>query len=326
MRKVGAVFQAVAFLVGLTLLSGFFYIRFQTFLAHDPIELIHKNSPSEKTVTTGVHITNFIEFNVIKNNFVLEGTVWFAFDPKVVSLDIIKKFNIAHGQILHRYDPVVQHDENLMLAQFDVRIQFTSSLMYRLFPIDDHRITLTIMNRYLPEGVIFSSSKSDITISPDIYVPGWKITDYQVNAGYQQIDLMRGKTQYGVKHETVQIVLECDRIDPNIISNVLLTLILILFMSLLTYSSTEDSVLVVSVIIVALIGYRAVMQQSEPSHISYFMLSDYLYLITLTTTILALLGGIYSTAYKLTLYEKKLIIGAIYALFVGACIVMTLIL
>ena len=178
----------------------------------------------------------------------------------------------------------------------------------------------------MPEGVHFASNHDDITFSKFLYLPGWKLRKYVVTVGTIEANLIQDCQELDIKKQLTLITLYCERTDPSVMVNILLTLILILYLSLLTFSSKEDSVLVVSVSIVALIGYRVVIQSMAPSHISYFMLSDYLYLITLSSAILTLLAGIYVTNYNLDITKQKWIIIGIYGIFVGASSLMSLIL
>lgn len=324
--NVGATYQARAFLVSITILAVVFYIRFHMFVVHDPPAFFKPITSKNDTVTMGMYIRSFSIFDVIKNDFVVEGMVWFAFDSKRVNLTQIEQFDVVHGKIIHKSKPIVHQNAGETLAQFDVRISFNTALDYRLFPIDDHRIKLVITNHFLPQGLLFSSSPNDVTIEKDLYLPGWKIHDYGVQAGLISVDLKRGTQQFTIENPQVVISFDCERTDPNLIVNILLTLILILFMSLLTFSSREDSVLIVSVIIVALIGYRAVMLSMGPPHISYFMLSDYIYIFSITSAVLAILAGIFAYDEHLNVQAKKWFIIGIYAFFVGGCCLMSMIL
>ena len=101
--------------------------------------------------------------------------------------------------------------------------------------------------------------------------------------------------------------------------------LIILFTSLFTFSSKEDAVLIVSVTIVALVGYSSVMQSFSPKRVDYFMLSDYLYLITLVSVITTLLLGIYLNEERPGIREKKAAIIFIYALFISGCVLFGLI-
>lgn len=323
--NVKALYQAGAFAVSLILLTLIFSVRINKFVTYDPHIALRKISSSTQ-VKTGLHVNSFSSFDVIKNHFVMEAIVWFTYDPSKISLDQIKQFDVVHGALIHKSEPIMRVMGNEHVSQFDVRIEFDTFLDYRLFPIDDHNIRLSLTNHFLPDGAILTSSEEDITIEGDIYLPGWLIRNVMVNTGQAFVDLVKGQQQIGVEYPRVIVSFACERTDPSIVVNMLLTLILILFMCLLTFSTNEDSVLVVSVIIVALIGYRAVMLSIGPAHISYFMLSDYIYLISLSACVFTLLAGIIAHEQDVYIRTKKLFIAGIYLLFIGGCSVMSFIL
>lgn len=325
-KRVGAVYQAAAFLVSALCLTFVLGIRYKTFISHDPVETVQPNIADSNQITTGLHVAHFNKFQVSHNKFQLHGTLWFAYNPKIVSLETIKEFTIFNGQILTKSKPRVSEFHDKTVVQFRVHFSFYCPLNYRMFPFDDHRIVVIITNNFLPDGVTFKSSTKDVTINPQLYLPGWKIENHLVETGYHQV-VLESKTQeaFDTQQETV-ITFLAERDDPSIAINIILTLMLLLFMSLLTFSSDEDSVLIVMVAMVALIGYRVVMQTMGPSHISYFMFTDYLYLFTLVGSILTLFGGILTRERKSSVTEKKLIIAGIYFMFVVSCSIMSFIL
>lgn len=325
-HRVSAVYQAIAFIISFITLLGILSIRYAMFIPKDPMQPLIPNEPSAQVVTTGLHITHFTKFQVSHNSFELHGIVWFAFDPKIVSLEHIKQFSVFNGQLTHVTNPRISQYEDKTVAQFRVQVSFYCPLNYRMFPFDDHQITIILTNNNLPKGVVLGSSRQDITVNPDLYLPGWKIIDHTVATGSSKIQLQTAsQAAFDTQQEAV-IKFMTERNDPSIAINILLTLILLLFMSLLTFSSDEDSVLIVTVAMVALIGYRVVMQSLGPAHISYFMLSDYLYLFTLGGTILTLFGGIITREQGSSAEVKKLYIAGIYIFFVASCSIMSFVL
>ncbi len=316
---VSALYQATAFFITLTVLVILFAIRFNIFTEHDPQITLMKNSETDAKVTVGLHITNFTEFKVSTNEFTFEGTVWFAFNPRTVDLDVIKKFDVAYGQLLSSSDPIIIQHNDETIAQFDVRVQFNTPLNYRLFPLDDHNILIMITNHFLPKNVTLQSSKNDVTFAPHVDIPGWRIVEHNVSTGFVQVNLERGNPLYGMQHQLAIISLSCERSDPGMIINILLTLLLMLFIALFTFSSGEDNVLIVSVSIVALVGYRVVIQSMAPPQVGYFMFTDYIYLLSLTTVLTILLAGTFIREKPRSLALKKGLIVAIYTFFVGGC-------
>lgn len=325
-EKIGALFQAIAFSVAFICLSLFYSVRYHMFITHDPSLTLSASPQSEKQIITGLHIAHFSEFNVAKNKFLMDGTIWFLFNPAEVSLDTIKKFNIFNGSIQHISDAALIDHNDSKIAQFRIRIEFHTPLNYRMFPLDDHRVRLIIYNRFLPDDVILASKKNDITFSESMFLPGWNIVRHDIRTGIKKLILEQDSEKYIDQQQEAIISFDCERADPSIMINILLTLLLMLFLAMLTFSSDEDSVLIVTVGIVALIGYRSVMQSMAPPQVSYFIYSDYMYLFALVGVIITLFGGIITRDQASSGFVKKCYIAGIYSFFVAACIISSLIL
>lgn len=324
-ERVSALYQVSTFLVTLTLLAILFVTRYHSFMPHDPMYQLQQNTVmNKKYVTVGYHIMHFNKFFVSQNEFECDGTLWFIFDPDIVSLDTIKKFTIYNGELITVHKPILSKKENKTVAQFRIHLSFHTPLNYRLFPFDDHTLNIIIANNFFPEDVSFASSKKDITIDPALYLPGWTIMNKEARTGYTQAAFQLESEP--AKRQEAVFTLSAERNDPMLAVNIFLTLLLMLFITLLTFSSDEDCVLIVTVGIVALVGYRVVMVAQAPNHISYFIFSDFVYLFALTGTILALLGGIVTRERHSRVGTKKAIIASIYGLFVVGCTLMSYIL
>ncbi len=323
-NKVSAIFQGIAFLITFICLSLLFTARYHIFITHDPYPTLIENPQSEKKVIVGLHVAHFNDFDLPNNKFSLDGMLWFLFNPNEVSLDTIKKFDVFNGTILDKSDPVIIQHNDSHIAQFRIRTKFQTALNYRIFPLDDHRVNLIIDNRFLPDDVVFNSTNKDITFADSTYLQGWKIVEASIRTGIQEVVLERDNKRYVNQQKEAIITFNCERTDPSIIIDLMLTLILMIFLAMLTFSSEEDSVLIVSVGIVAIIGYRSFMQSVSPPQVGYFMFADYMYLFALVCVIATLFAGIVTRDRDSSAKVKKYIIGGIYALFILACTIVSL--
>jgi hypothetical protein len=333
---ISARFQAISLIISMILLGIVLTIRYQEFVNFDPPYSIekHADTHSYQTITTGFHLINFIKFNVAQNVFEFIGTVWFAYDPSVVSLETIKKFAIYNGTIVDMSEPSIAKMNNITIARFRIHGKFHTSLYYKLFPFDDHALNIVITNEFLPKNVIFASSHDAVTIDPGLEMQGWHVRNWHTTSGYAKWLLEKSPAAQPTENtidqkEVIQkmvftFLIEND--NPMLALNIALTLLLLLFISLLTFSSDQDCVLIVTVGMVALIGYRFVLQSFEPSSINYFTLADYMYLFALIGTILTLFGGIISREQSDSLMIKKWFIIGIYTLFISGCAVISFIL
>lgn len=324
---VSAEFQAVAFIISVIFLAIFLTINYQAFVNLDPRYPLEQNKPQATTIpiAVGLHITQFNTFQVEQNNFEMVGTIWFAYDPATISVDIIKKFSIVNGELVHVSEPSIIKTATHTIARFRIQVKFHSSLYYLLFPMDDHRINIIVTNDFLPAQVIFVTPEYAMTLDNALELTGWHIRRTQAQTGYTYyLPTTINATESTLQKAMFSIFLEHN--NPMLTINIILTLLLLLFTTLLTFSSEEDCVLIVSIGMVALIGYRFVLQAFEPQHINYFTLADYMYLFALIGVITTLFFGIMTRERQSSVTTKKIIIAGIYVLFVGGCSLITFIL
>lgn len=324
---VSAQFQAFTFIISLLFLAIFLTISYQTFINLDPQYPLEPNNPhqSTSTISVGLHITQFNKFHVEQNIFDMVGTVWFAYDPQSVSLETIKKFSIDNGELTQVSEPSIVETGTYTIARFRIQAKFHSSLYYLLFPMDDHCINIVVTNDFLPTHVTFATPKNAMTLDTALALPGWRIINTQAKAGYTHfLPTSNDTTESTLQKAVFSLFLEHN--NPMLTINIILTLLLLLFTTLLTFSSEEDCVLIVSIGMVALIGYRFVLQTFEPHNINYFTLADYMYLFALIGAITTLFFGIMTRERNSSVTTKKIIIALIYTLFVGGCSLVTFIL
>ena len=324
-KQVSALFQAIAFFTSLLCIGVFTYIKYQGFNPRDPKYTLKTNPDPGITIETGVHIAHFDKFYVAQNKFKFDGIIWFAYDPEKVSLDAITNFSIYNGEIITKSKPSVIKTKDKHIAQFRTHVQFQTQLNYLLYPLDDHTITLIISNSDLPKGAAFVASKDNIDFDKD-HIPGWRLLDHTVHTGFSDISLEKSDPANRDMRQEVLITFFAERKDPKLVIGIFLTLLLLLFISLLTFSSDEDCVLIVTVGIVALIGFRMVLISLLPEHTDYFVYADYIYFFALVCTICTLLGGIVTREQNSSVRTKQFIITGIYAFFIGGAALMSYIL
>lgn len=247
-------------------------------------------------VEAGLYIYKFSEFNIYENKFVFEGTIWFLFDPALLSLETINEFSFDYGEILSKGPPKVKYYSiklfppyslsELIFVSYDIKVRFTNNLNYRAFPLDDHQLNIVLQNyQATPRELLFKSSLASFILSPTISISGWHVYDRQVRTGYEQAYLDRSDRRKFLMHPKVVFSIDLNRSGLKDVLLMFLPLFLILFISL--YSLSLDPLDQKSIIfslasgsLPALIAYRFIMQNMSP-HVSYFMLGDYVFGISL---------------------------------------------
>lgn len=184
---------------------------FLSFTSYEPSPKVFSATPKQikewggntTEVLVGLHINNFPEFDIVNNKFTVDAIIWFEFDPALVSLETVEKFVFDKGDILKKTTSDTKVIEGKFFAQFNITVKFTTNLLFSMFPLDDHRVYLSLTNKYVsPSEMIYKAYISGFTLSEDMFVAGWRVVDHSVITGYSEAYLDAGDAKKsGVKPE-----------------------------------------------------------------------------------------------------------------------------
>lgn len=246
-----------------------------------------KNFGSPSIVKVGLHIISFPEFDMLKNRFLMDGIIWFEFNPALISLETLRKFSFEKGEIIKLSEPEIQVIDKQIFARFNFKLQFSSNLDFKRFPIDDHRINLVLTNAYLsPRSVIYDVQISRFTFAPNIFIAGWTIKDATVTSGYSREELDTDDAKREVIHPQALFSIDLKRAGIRHLSAIFLPLFMLFFMGLIGLSLDPATFAgsMVSIATGSLSGmtvYRFVIEGMSPSA-GYFMISDQVFVLFLT--------------------------------------------
>jgi hypothetical protein len=282
-------YQVIVFLITLTivfLLGMRAVVRFNPMEQYPQLQEITPEKIREwggepVIVNVGLYITNWHEFDIVKNLFVFDGMIWFEFDPSLIALETIEKFSFEKGEILQKSEPSTKLINGNLFAEYKIRLRFTTTLSHQFFPLDDHRIYITLVNTYVsPSEVIFRSYKSDFAISPKIIIPEWRQIDYSVRTGYEESIMDKFDERKIIRYPVVEFLLDFSRIGIRLTLLIFLPLFLIFFVSTfwLSFDPKHTTIILalVTSAITSLIAYRFVIQGMSPE-VGYFLLSDHIF-------------------------------------------------
>lgn len=253
-------------------------------------------------IKTGLFINNFLNFDLVKNDFVISGTVWFEFDSKQVTLEQLEQSVFSKGKLdapamLHgRAKPLVETRGDKTFAQYQIQVKFTSNLDHSRYPFDSHRLYLTLNNPYLDSHKYrFVSDPTQLMISNNAHTPGWKMIGKQVQTGQVSKKIGSGKE---INYPRVIYSVDFVRDSFKDILLLILPLIVALFMAMFVFSYDrghyESGVLSVSGTTVgAMVGYRFVINNVAP-HVPYFMLIDHLFNLFLLLAFVVFLFNVFN--------------------------------
>jgi hypothetical protein len=271
-------------------------------------------------VKAGLNITNFPEFNVSSNIFTFDGVVWFEFDKALASLETISKFTFEKGDIISKSKAETRALGDRIFAEFVVRVRFSSNLTYDLFPLDEHRIYISMVNSATtPSELIFDAYKPGFVISKDLFISEWRIVDTHVDAGYSEAQLDINDAKKTERHPKIVFSLDILRSGNRQAVLIFLPLFLIFFLSLfaLSLDPKEYSISIMamtSACISSLIGYRFVIQNMSPN-IGNFMLGDQVFMLLLAFAFINFLLGLILTIHKDLTPTLRIVRGVVFLSF-----------
>ena len=274
-----------------------------TFMAYGPIKKYFSLEPAPRIlpmtpqkvsewggepteVKVGLHIRNFPEFDFVKNEFSIDGIFWFEFDPALISLDTISKFSFEKAVLKRKSEAYTKIIKDKFFARYDIRLDFSMDLDYRFFPFDDHRMYITLLNRFVPPSeMMFESRKSYFSISDEINISGWAIDDKAVRTGYTEEKLEEYAPEKTVLYSKAVFSIDFKRLGVRYILLIILPFFIMFFTGLFSFAfdpETDEATIRNLAIgtITALLSYRFVLEAMTPK-VGYFVLSDYIWIILL---------------------------------------------
>lgn len=319
-KTVPPFFQLLLILVSLPLVGWAFYNALSSDKTFDPKPHILQVTPEkvaafggfQSTVKVGLFIDQFQEFNIVTDNFVFTGIVWFQFNPGVISIDTLSKFGFERGRILDLSEPYVRLVDDKLMVRYNVRVQFNTELDYRTFPVDSHLISIIMIHNFLsPTEILFESSERNFIV--DAQVQGWNLIDKKVETGYTKSVIDAYDKRLTVYQPEIIFKLVYSIAGVRNILSILLPLLLIFY--LISFSFSVDVGQAISLTaggVTGILAYRFVIENLSPKA-GYFMISDYFFFLFLTVSFLFFfLNVIDLLSFNISLWVKKAILIAIY--------------
>lgn len=241
-------------------------------------------------VTVGLYINSFPALDFVNNDFVFDGILWFEFDPALISLNTVSKFSLERGEIFNISEPYTQMIDNKFFAYYTLRARFKTDLVYQLFPFDDHRLDIVLVNRSIqPSEMIFRTYTSFFVIADSIRLAGWEIFDRSVRSGMTQSFLDKYDAQKEVSYPRAVFSISLRRSGSRNLFLILLPLFMIYFISLFSFAfdpKTNPGTIfgLASAGATSLLSYRFVIEGMTPK-VGYFVLSDRLFILFLAAAL-----------------------------------------
>jgi len=312
-------FQTAVLILTIALISFLFYFPLIKFNAMDPEPNMSPFYPKKGAelgevpateVTTGLFVKDFPLFNATTGNFIMDGIIWFEFDPHAISIDTINNFSFDKGTIISKSEPKTKLVEDKIFAQYQIRINFQANLDYRLFPIEDHRIYLVLTNRTVsPSEAIYISYKTNISATPNLQPGDWINKDNNVGYGFSTAQLDKFNPERTIQHPVVLFSFDFEKVGIKNILILFAPLFVIFFLSFFSLMINIDNIKTIISFstgsITTFIFNLFVILRMSPD-VSYFTISDKIYSLLLICVFAIMLFNVGLIYYKKKLKDKKL--------------------
>jgi hypothetical protein len=303
-------------------------MRYHDFHSHDATPIFSTISPQTfkqfgeypDTIRIGLYINEFQKFDIIKNEFIFSGVIWFEYYPGIISLDTLTKFSFDKATILYMSlpDTLMVTGEKL-LTRYNIRIQFNSALDYRDFPLDNHTLHLVFTHQHIsPNEFLFSCGTREFIINADTTVYGWKKINQQVTPGYAKSVIDPYDPNKTFYYPLVNFAIDYEHSGIRYMLSIILPLLLIFY--LVAFSTSLDHSIQIGVTtggITAALAYRFVIENMSPQ-VGYFMLSDYIFFLILSAICFVFLLNLIDVyGFRISVLYKKIMLVLIHAMVVG---------
>lgn len=295
-----------------------FWVRLKGFSSDDPLPAVQAVTIEQRKefrefaslVRTGLYVKNFSTFNMSKNIFVVDATLWFEFYGSQIGLDVINRFSINNATIRSKSPPDVKVVNDKLVATYQLVFELQSDLKFHAYPLTDHSLSIVVLNNFVtPSEMYFDDDDSahSFNVSDNLFNSSWGVNSIKVQAALLREKLDRRDTNKIVDIPAVVYTINFEKRSFK----ELLILFLPLFaagffswLSLLMNLSNEVGRFSLAITAVtAILGYRFVIEQVSPQ-VGYFTVLDKFYLFLLSFCFLMFVFQLILTAYWYVLSKR----------------------
>lgn len=251
------------------------------------VEIKSKFLEFTTAVEIGLYIKSFPVFDVTRNEFVAEAIIWFEFNSNEIDLNIIEKFSIENGELISKSPPDVRMSDEKTFARYNVVFKFRSNLDFSKFPIEDHRVSIILVNNYVsPAEMYFDDRQEHLSfmLSENLFLSNWKIVSTSVRPGYGVLKVDKNNSQRELMIPRVVYTIDLEQKSSKSLMIILIPIFAAVFFSLFSFLMAFDNFVGRYYIsiggVTAILGYRFVIENLSPK-VGYFTLSDKLYIFFL---------------------------------------------
>lgn len=330
--RVSMEFQLTCMIISL----GLIFVIFSQALLRNPLEKrlsdVQEITPKEQDLinrdplplSVGFTIRDFPLFDMKDGSFIVDTSILFMFDPRLITVKRISDFQFQNSEILVKSDPFIKLIGSKLFVRYNVRIKFHFDLLYKRFPFEGHRLLFVLIHPHLtPEEITYVSNRQDFVINSITPIPGWDIVDHNVSVGFSErfVTMMPDEQEFLFRSPSAVFSIDFQRVGVRRIFTIFIPLLLLFLITLSTLSFAPSGPLATTgiglsaAVISGLIGYRFVIERMSPK-VGYLLLSDYIFLIFLVVSCVVFLVNVFSQ--NVTRKWKNILVVGLHSVVTGA--------
>jgi hypothetical protein len=308
--------QLLAILLTTLYAAGLLIWQYQYYRALELTPIIHPISeglPSANNVEIGLHINSFPIFSFIKNEFVLDGSVWFRYNDKEIDQKIIEQFTFQNalsenGELLYKSAPIIKQKDNKTTIIYHIQSALKAALNHGLFPTGDHTLNIVLQNKTAtPTELTFISGQKNCTLAEDLLVRNWYPRSTTVTTGYMEAPMQQDNPSFTQQYPSTIFSIDFQNMALRDVISLYFPLFVLFLIGLLSLTIDVFEVTRLNLIIAAvpiLVLFRMVIDAQAPS-VGYSMQVDHIYHLLVFLSLLILFFQMYVTLSTQEIKEKS---------------------
>jgi len=248
-------------------------------------------------VEVGLHINSFLQFSFNKNEFAIDGIVWFRFPVGTESLETISQFTLKNsliqqnGDVIYKSPPIVRLAGDHVSVAFHIQTLFRTDLNYRLFPIGDHKLNLILQNRSVtPQELVFVSKHENFDLSEGILVSNWTPLKTEVKSGYLNASINPNDASMDISYPCVIFSIDFQNSGMRDLISLYFPMFVLFIIGLFSFAINivdVNRLLIIATSLPILVLFRMVIDALSPA-VGYTTHIDFVYYLLVFLSLLIL--------------------------------------
>lgn len=307
--------QLLAILLTTLYAAGLLIWQYQYYRALELAPTIHtaaKGAPLVNNAEIGLHINSFPIFSFIKNEFVLDGSLWFRYNDEEIDQTIIEQFTFQNalsenGELLYKSAPIIKKEGAKTTVIYHIQAILKAALNHGLFPTGDHTLNIILQNKVAtPNQLTFTAEQKNCTLTEDLLVRNWYPRSTTITTGHMEAPMQQDNPNFTLQYPSAIFSIDFQNMALRDVISLYFPLFVLFLIGLLSLTIDVFEVTRLNLIIAAvpiLVLFRMVIDAQAPS-VGYSMQVDHIYHLLVFLSLLILFFQMYVTLSTQEIKEK----------------------